>query len=192
MQAGESTTTGNTRDRLVGVALELFTGHGFAGTSLQMIADRLGITKAAVYHHFKTRDEILAAVIEPVFEEARRVIAAAAALHTPSARAEAMLTGWVDLAIRHRALIAFIAAEPCVKPLLDGRADGAILLEQPRELLCAHHPGPAGQVNAELALCGIAAAITKPALSALDDETLRRYMLESGRRLLGLRRPRNS
>ena len=38
----------DTRTRLLETALELFTTHGVEGTSLQMIADALGVTKAAV------------------------------------------------------------------------------------------------------------------------------------------------
>ena len=38
--------------------------HGVNGTSLQMIADTIGVTKAAVYHQFKTKDEIVVAAAE--------------------------------------------------------------------------------------------------------------------------------
>ena len=38
--------------RVLDAALDLFSEHGFAGTSLQDIADRLVLTKAAVYYHF--------------------------------------------------------------------------------------------------------------------------------------------
>ena len=44
--------------RILVAALDLFAEHGVSGTSLQMIADALGVTKAAVYHQFKTKDEI--------------------------------------------------------------------------------------------------------------------------------------
>jgi len=53
--------TTDTRTRLIDVAVALFTRHSFAGTSLQMIADELGFTKAAIYHHFRTREQLLAA-----------------------------------------------------------------------------------------------------------------------------------
>jgi AcrR family transcriptional regulator len=43
--------------RILIAALNLFADHGVSGTSLQMIADALGVTKAAVYHQFKTKDE---------------------------------------------------------------------------------------------------------------------------------------
>ncbi|WP_329374929.1 TetR/AcrR family transcriptional regulator [Streptomyces sp. NBC_01483] len=53
----------DTRQRAQSVALQLFTEHGYDGTSLRMIAERLNITKAALYYHFKSKDEILAAVL---------------------------------------------------------------------------------------------------------------------------------
>lgn len=38
--------------------LDLFADHGVSGTSLQLIAGAMGVMKAAVYHQFKTKDEI--------------------------------------------------------------------------------------------------------------------------------------
>ena len=45
-----------TRERIKQVALELFTEQGYEGTSLREIAERLGVTKAALYYHFKSKD----------------------------------------------------------------------------------------------------------------------------------------
>lgn len=53
----------DTRKRAQRVALQLFTEHGYDGTSLRMIAERLNITKAALYYHYKSKEEILAAVL---------------------------------------------------------------------------------------------------------------------------------
>ena len=50
--------------RVVTAALDLFAEHGVNGTSLQMIADAVGVTKAAIYHQFKTKDEIVVAAID--------------------------------------------------------------------------------------------------------------------------------
>jgi AcrR family transcriptional regulator len=50
----------DTRSRIQEVALELFTEHGYEATSLREIAERLGVTKAALYYHFKTKDDIVA------------------------------------------------------------------------------------------------------------------------------------
>ncbi|OLE22287.1 MAG: TetR family transcriptional regulator [Actinobacteria bacterium 13_1_20CM_3_71_11] len=50
----------DTRSRIQEVALELFTEQGYEATSLREIAERLGVTKAALYYHFKTKDDIVA------------------------------------------------------------------------------------------------------------------------------------
>jgi AcrR family transcriptional regulator len=50
---------GNTRQRIQDVALELFVEHGYEKTSLREIAEKLDVTKAALYYHFKTKEDIL-------------------------------------------------------------------------------------------------------------------------------------
>ena len=51
-----------TRQRILDVALDLFIDQGYDGTSLRQIADRLGITKAALYYHFGAKEDILMAL----------------------------------------------------------------------------------------------------------------------------------
>jgi len=52
----------STRERILDVALDLFIEKGFDGTSLREIAERLGVTKAALYYHFASKDDILMAL----------------------------------------------------------------------------------------------------------------------------------
>jgi AcrR family transcriptional regulator len=47
------------RERILDVALELFNEQGYDATSLREIAERLGVTKAALYYHFKSKADIL-------------------------------------------------------------------------------------------------------------------------------------
>src|SRR5690349_1916091 len=56
----------DTRERILEVARRLFTEHGYDGTSLRDIADELGFTKAALYYHFQSKEQILTALVEPV------------------------------------------------------------------------------------------------------------------------------
>jgi AcrR family transcriptional regulator len=56
-QAGAST-----RERILDVALDLFTDQGFDGTSMREIAERLRITKPSIYYHFASKEEILLAL----------------------------------------------------------------------------------------------------------------------------------
>ena len=52
----------STRDRILDIALDLFTEQGFDGTSLRQIAEKVGVTKAALYYHFESKDDILMAL----------------------------------------------------------------------------------------------------------------------------------
>jgi AcrR family transcriptional regulator len=58
----------DTRQRILDVARELFTEQGYDVTSLREIADRLGFTKAALYYHFQSKEQIMQALLQP-FEE---------------------------------------------------------------------------------------------------------------------------
>jgi AcrR family transcriptional regulator len=58
---------GDTRARIQQVALELFAEHGYERTSLREIAERLGVTKAALYYHFKSKEDIVRSFTEDYF-----------------------------------------------------------------------------------------------------------------------------
>ena len=64
----------DTRDRILDVALDLFTDQGFDGTSLREIAERLNVTKAALYYHFSSKDEILLALHMRLHEFGREAL----------------------------------------------------------------------------------------------------------------------
>jgi AcrR family transcriptional regulator len=65
-----ATTTGvderrtNTREQIRVVAMEMFAEQGYDKTSLREIAERLGVTKAAVYYHFRTKEEIVTTLFD--------------------------------------------------------------------------------------------------------------------------------
>ncbi|MFI5797348.1 TetR/AcrR family transcriptional regulator [Streptomyces sp. NPDC051677] len=62
MDSTKQQRRGNTRQRIQDVALELFAEQGYEKTSLREIAERLEVTKAALYYHFKTKEEILVSI----------------------------------------------------------------------------------------------------------------------------------
>ncbi|MFD5031690.1 TetR/AcrR family transcriptional regulator [Streptomyces sp. NPDC058220] len=55
---------GDTRQRIQDIALELFAEQGYEKTSLREIAERLDVTKAALYYHFKTKEDILISIFQ--------------------------------------------------------------------------------------------------------------------------------
>lgn len=59
---------GDTRERIVEIALELFAEKGYLGTSMSDIANRIGITKGALYKHYAGKQEILDRIVERMSE----------------------------------------------------------------------------------------------------------------------------
>jgi AcrR family transcriptional regulator len=68
----------DTRARIQQVALELFTEQGYEATSLREIAERLGVTKAALYYHFKTKEDIVSSLVQDRIDALEELIAWAA------------------------------------------------------------------------------------------------------------------
>jgi AcrR family transcriptional regulator len=55
-----------TRRRILDSATAVFAEHGYAGASMRDIAERLGITKAALYYHFTSKEDLLDGLVHPV------------------------------------------------------------------------------------------------------------------------------
>ncbi|WP_082456726.1 MULTISPECIES: TetR/AcrR family transcriptional regulator [Frankia] len=65
---------GDTRSRILAAAMSLFSEQGYAGTSVRDISERLGVTKAALYYHFPSKESILDALLEPFVSELGRLV----------------------------------------------------------------------------------------------------------------------
>ena len=112
--------------RVLDAALELFAEHGFEGTSLQQIADRLGVTKAAVYYHFRSKDDLLSALVEPAFDELNQLLDEADALPRDNARQKLALQAFVEYLLRHRSTASWMSrdAAAMTRPVVWERARG--------------------------------------------------------------------
>ena len=65
---GAGAVSGETRQRILDVALDLFVEQGYEKTSLREIAERVGVTKAALYYHFQSKEDIVTTLHMPVHE----------------------------------------------------------------------------------------------------------------------------
>ncbi|MCG7582847.1 MULTISPECIES: TetR/AcrR family transcriptional regulator [Mycolicibacterium] len=174
-----------TRERLIDVATDLFRSHSVAGTSLQMISDELGITKSAIYYHFRTRDELLEAVLEPLITKLQELVDEASAQRGARAQADAMLRGFAALAVANRTLIPVLTGDAAVGQVLRSRQAWAAVVARQMELLAGAQPGMAGQVGAAIVMSGISSAVGLD--YAGTDEQMLEHLISAGRRTLGLR-----
>src|ERR1700688_153236 len=102
----------DTRSRILDAALDVFSEHGFEGSTLQQVADRLGFTKAALYYHFRSKDDILGALVAPASAGIQAMLEAHTGTPDSPARRrqrmEAILAGDdLDFADQVRVTIAF-------------------------------------------------------------------------------------
>ena len=99
---------GGTRERIQSIALELFAEQGYEKTSLREIAERLGVTKAALYYHFKSKEDIVRSFVEDYRAELEKVISwGARQPRTPESRAE-ILARYADIVGERLAVIRFM------------------------------------------------------------------------------------
>jgi AcrR family transcriptional regulator len=64
MEQPAETGSGGTRERILEVALGLFSEQGYDKTSLREVAEKVGVTKAALYYHFPSKEDILSELVE--------------------------------------------------------------------------------------------------------------------------------
>src|ERR1700746_2103121 len=87
-----SPTPPGKRERLIAAACDLFYRQGIAGTTLAHIAEAAGVPLGNMYYYFKTKDDIVAAVVEARTEEIRSATAALQRRHgSPKARLKALV-----------------------------------------------------------------------------------------------------
>jgi AcrR family transcriptional regulator len=63
-----------TREKIQAVAVELFAEHGYEKTSLREIAERLEVTKAALYYHFNTKEDIVVSLFDDLIAKVDAII----------------------------------------------------------------------------------------------------------------------
>jgi AcrR family transcriptional regulator len=173
--------------RVVEAALVLFAEQGISGTSLQMIADALGVTKAAVYHQYNTKDEIVLAVAEVVLEGLEAAVTAAEAERSRSRAREVLIVGMIDLAVERRRMAGLLQRDPVMLRFLQEHGPFRRVMERVNRVLMGGASDPRARVLAATLAAAIAGAVTHPLVLDLDDEILRSQLLKQARKLVPLR-----
>ena len=158
-----------TRQQILATAQRLFAELGYDATSLQMIADELGLTKAAVYYHFRAKSEILHAAMQPGIQRLEVLLDEAAAIRGRRARIEHLVDGFVDFLVEHRHYAAMATTDPAAKR---NKLDGKKVTLAQRALTVLFGEKPTG---AERLAFGVLFFVPEclPDLADLTDEELR-------------------
>lgn len=97
-----STSRSDTRERLLGAAIELFGSRGFDATSMKDIANEVGIKAPAVYNHYKSKEDLLAEAVAEALSAFNDAIAAADSPRaSPLERLQSIITAHIMYQINH-------------------------------------------------------------------------------------------
>src|ERR1700759_4485015 len=99
---------GDTRARIQQVALELFAEQGYERTSLREIAERLGVSKAALYYHFKSKEDIVRSFTEDYAAELDALLIWGAGQPRSPATRTALLTRYSDIVQQRLGVLRFL------------------------------------------------------------------------------------
>jgi AcrR family transcriptional regulator len=145
----------DTRARILPAAAELFVERGYAGTSVRDISERLGMTKGSLYYHFTAKEDVLVALLEPLFEAVDAFVegARSSGRVTPD-----LVRRLIDVLDEHATMLRSFTADPAVARLHHEGvpADLGALLE-----VLGGSTGTGAMLRARCALAVIYAGVVK-------------------------------
>lgn len=107
----ESLSPVSTRDAILESATKLFSTKGFAGTSMSDLAEDLGLSKAAIYHHFESKGSILQNLIESPQEDIETLVNHTESLPANKVNPREILRTFAGIVFEHRKVIGLVLTE---------------------------------------------------------------------------------
>ncbi|WP_230686391.1 TetR/AcrR family transcriptional regulator [Catellatospora vulcania] len=172
------------REQLLAAALHLFARDGIQATSLQDIANEAGVTKAGLYYHYKTKDEIVLDVLKPLLDALPAVTRRAEAHRTHTARVDEVLGGLIEIALYELSGFAVLMNDPYLTRLLSQQASMRQWWDDTSTLILGPDPDTQSRTGLAMFINGLSGTSRDPVMALLDDRTRRQHLLECGRRLL--------
>lgn len=107
---GEKESAG-TRTRILDISRDLFAAQGYGSTSISQIAEKLGTSKAALYYHFKSKEEILDAILSEPWEAMKDFRVSCS---EPGAKPEDIFGGLIDFVAGPASCLSTFENDPSV------------------------------------------------------------------------------
>jgi AcrR family transcriptional regulator len=142
---------GDTRSRLRELALQLFAEQGYENTSLREIAERLGVTKAALYYYFKSKEDIVRSLVEDYVAELDELIAwARTQPRTAEVRAE-IISRYLDIMANGSAVFRMLHQnQAAVSSLASAKERGELFKERMEALVDLLADGPGAPLRDQI------------------------------------------
>ncbi|WP_188187426.1 TetR/AcrR family transcriptional regulator [Nonomuraea sp. SYSU D8015] len=179
---------GDTRSRIIATARELFTTQTYRAASMRDIAERVGITKPSLYHHFRSKSEILASLVGPPVEQLDAAVRAAAAAPTHGEARRQVLGGCLDVMLAHRATMVLLLRDASVygDETTEVMSRVVDVVESAVELLAGPDPDWRARVRAAQAFAAVTDPVGLGGLPDVPEDELRAELLRGAGAILGL------
>jgi len=176
---------GDTRRDIRCAALAAFRRHGYRGTTLQEIAGEVGLTRGAVLHHFNSKADLLAAVVNPYLRVLDEVLDSADVSDPPTVvQREFLLRELAGLVLDNRATVELLTRDVAARDEIDSSDAWTARTRRLTTLLTGTHATETEQVRTAAAL----GAILHPAASAwldLDGADARAALIDASLAAIG-------
>ena len=151
-----------------------------------MIADEIGVTKAAVYHQYKTKDEIVLAAAESELWRLEAVIEVAEKESSPKRSRDSLIAGIVDLAIERGRSASTVLSDPVIVGFFADHEDFRDVMHRMRHILVGNDTAPQARVRTAMLIAAISGAVMHPLVADLEDDVVRAELLRLARRFLAV------
>ncbi|HEV2889553.1 MAG TPA: helix-turn-helix domain-containing protein [Frankiaceae bacterium] len=154
-----------TREQILRAALELFSSQGYDATSLRQIAERLGLTKAALYYHFPAKEHLVVELTRPFLEGFAEVVgeARAATREGSPIDGDDLIARYLDLVLEHHEVLHLLTYDPAAQNHPDVGQRARVLYHALQAEIVGRDAGGADSIRAACALAAVSAAATIPA-----------------------------
>jgi AcrR family transcriptional regulator len=175
--------SGATAERILAAAGALFGERGYRATSMESIAERVGITKAALYYHFPSKEEILHRLTLPLLDAYENALNAAEAHDDPEVVRWRAIEGFVDVGLAHRKTLLMLVRDMTLLVQAPVAERFRAIMALANDLVCGPGRGLEQRVRAAQAVAGL----TDPLVLFHDvpAQRLRRILLDGTRIILG-------
>ncbi len=174
-----------TRARILEVALRLFNDKGYDATSLQDIADELGLTKPAVYYHYKGKGEMLRDLAQPARQAMAELMERVRAARTADERVDTMIAGLVEFLIARQDVMRIVAQQPALRDDMHAALGIDRLIENTIEGFFGPEPPTLDQRFAVYSSAALARGVW--ALGDVPEDVLRGVVERALRRIASVR-----
>lgn len=150
-----------TREAILAAATELFSTNGFAGTSMSDLAEELGLSKAAIYHHFESKESILRDLVKSTQEDLENLVKHFESLAPDKVNQTEILQSFAEFVFIHRKVVRLVLSEMPAEMKIHN-PNHHRLMQRLQKLLAGKKPNAEGEMRARVAIGIIFTGLVPP------------------------------